>query len=320
MRIKRNLLFIKAWIVILVLFSTPIHAKNEVLDYQRIFLPLHTNDGHLLLAIRVFKMNGTPSFLAVNPHTLETKVIPIHDLSPRKLLKKDKPGYFSQWQIAKTHYYQLLNQNTAPPYLNQNQGITHANAVSQGNILSIDLCPSSKPFELAFFEQLVHLSDTKQEPIPIVIAISGMWLIKHNEEFQWLVDKEKQGKLKITWVNHSFSHPYLSDLPDSNNFLLMPRINRKLEILLTEQYLLEAGELPSVFFRFPGLISNKSLINDLNRYGLIPLGADAWLAKNQVVKPGSIILVHGNSNEHKGILKVLPLLSKLMWLDIKVGI
>lgn len=59
--------------------------------------------------------------------------------------------------------------------------------------------------------------------------------------------------------------------------------------------------MPSVFFRYPGLVTNKALLLKLNNLGLIPLGSDAWLAKNQTPTTGSIILVHGNSNEHVGI-------------------
>ena len=182
----------------------------------------------------------------------------------------------------------------------------------------------NKPFEAGLFYKLVQLSEETNKPIPITIAISGMWLIKHPEEFQWLIAKEKEKKLAITWANHSFSHVYYKDLPYSENFMLTPGTNIDTEILLTEKYLLEAGELPSVFFRFPGLVSNKSLMKQLKQYGLIPLGTDAWLANlqknHQEISPGGIILVHGNSNEHKGIILLLPLLKKITFLDITQAI
>ena len=40
-------------------------------------------------------------------------------------------------------------------------------------------------------------------------------------------------------------------------------------------------------------------------YGLIPVGSDAWLAKNEVPSAGSIVLVHGNGNEPVGVEKLL---------------
>ncbi len=93
-------------------------------------------------------------------------------------------------------------------------------------------------------------------------------------------------------------------------------INLDTEILLTEQYLLEHDQTPSVFFRFPGLISNSMLLDQIKKYGLIPLGADAWLAKDEEVHPGSIVLVHGNGNEHSGIKLVMPLVPKLNWVSL----
>jgi len=43
---------------------------------------------------------------------------------------------------------------------------------------------------------------------------------------------------------------------------------------------------------------------------LIPVGSNAWLAKGEEPKDGSIILVHGNSNEHSGIEKAMVLLEQ----------
>lgn len=307
------------------LVSSTSFSKDVISDYQRIFVPVYTTDDRLVIAIRVLKMNDTPSFLIVDPNSLETKVLPISKLKPRHSIQKDKPGYFTHWEVASTRYYQLLNKNTAAPYILENQGVTHAEYTTKvGNILTIDLCPSSKPFEADFFNKLVQLSEDSSKPIPITIAISGMWLIEHPEEFQWLLAKKKGKKLEITWANHSFSHIYYGDLPYSENFMLSPAINLDVKILLTEKYLLEAGELPSVFFRFPGLVSNASLVKQIKQYGLIPLGTDAWLAKlqikHQAITPGGIILVHGNSNEHEGIVTLLPLLKAMTFLNIKTAI
>ena len=84
--------------------------------------------------------------------------------------------------------------------------------------------------------------------------------------------------------------------------MLNKRTNLKKEILGLEKLLIEKGETPSIFFRFPGLVSNPSLMRALREtYFLIPLGADAWIAKNQTITEGSLILVHGNKNEPLGI-------------------
>ena len=39
----------------------------------------------------------------------------------------------------------------------------------------------------------------------------------------------------------------------------------------------------------------------VSRFHLVTLGADAWLAKGQQPERGSIVLVHPNGNEPKGL-------------------
>jgi peptidoglycan/xylan/chitin deacetylase (PgdA/CDA1 family) len=298
--------------LILMIVAFNINAKNKIEDYQRIFRPLYLANGELMIAIRVFKMNDIPSFLLVNPDSLETKVMPVNQLFSGKIQQTKEP--------ESTRYYQLLNKSTEAPYPLENKGITHAENIKKGAVLTIDLCPTRKPFEVKFFKTLEQLSDEAKKPIPITLAISGKWLLKHPDEFNWLLKKQEEHKFAITWANHSFNHVFYHDLPYSENFLLLKGTNFDLEIVLTEKYLLEVGQLPSIFFRFPGLVSNKKLIKDLKKYGLIPLGADAWLAKDQAITPGGIILVHGNSKEHEGIIRLLPQLKTLELIDIKKGL
>lgn len=111
-------------------------------------------------------------------------------------------------------------------------------------------------------------------------------------------------KLRITWVNHSNTHPYDSKLPDNQNFLLLKGVDFTSEVLGTEKLLLSQGVIPSVFFRFPGLVSSDKQIQKLQSWGLIPLGTDAWLAKDQPIRSGSVILVHGNGNEPQGLARL----------------
>ncbi|ASV33309.1 hypothetical protein GWK90_09385 [Candidatus Hamiltonella defensa] len=86
---------------------------------------------------------------------------------------------------------------------------------------------------------------------------------------------------------------------------------------MTEKLLLEKNELPSVFFRFPGLVSDEKTVKKVNQFGLIPVGSDAWLAKGEKAKPGSIILIHGNGNEPKGIEIASKLIKNhIKWLPL----
>ena len=245
-------------------------------------------------------------------HPLKTKTAASSDF---KFLQ---PPYLIPKEILKTPYLKSLNVYSKAPYLLQNYGLIKANHPVEGLFLTIDMCPSSKAFEKDFFESLVALSNKTHRPIPIALSVTGRWLTKHPQEFQWLVSQEKQKTLDITWINHSFSHVYYPDSPLENNFMLISPEDFEKEALENEKLLLAQQEIPSVFFRFPGLVSNKELVKKLRDLGLIPVGSNAWLAKGEQPTNGSIVLVHGNSNEHKGIIKIMTLLQdkKIHWLPL----
>ena len=90
-------------------------------------------------------------------------------------------------------------------------------------------------------------------------------------------------------------------MPDEQNFLLTPGLNIQSEILDTERLLIAHGEVPSVFFRFPGLVADKAVMQAVRNHHLIALGADAWLVLSPKPQDGSIILVHANGNEPAGL-------------------
>lgn len=121
---------------------------------------------------------------------------------------------------------------------------------------------------------------------------------------------EKIGSIKITWINHTYNHHFNPKAALKNNFLLASGTDINFEILGTEMALLEKGLELSAFFRFPGLVSDRQLVERITNYGLIPIGSDAWLAKGQVAHNGSIVLIHGNGNEPIGIKDFIMLLKK----------
>lgn len=311
-----NLIYSFIFFVLTISFAFSMH---DVSDYQKVYIPVYKQNGEAVIAIRVFTYDKVKSFLIVDPNTLSTSIIPIHDLLTTKTKNRNHPGKYTQWNLDLTQYYQLKHQAVSPPFHEQNQGISHANRTSNV-VLTVDLCPSTKYFEKDFFTKLINKSKTEKRPIPVAVAISGMWMIAHPKEFAWLQIARKNNYLDITWINHSFSHPYYRDLPNQHNFLLSQGVDIGSEVLLTEKQLLEAGETPSVFFRFPGLISDKKLIFIIESFGLIPLGADAWLSKFQIINQGSIILVHGNGNEPDGIARINEVLDKLIFDDIKLSL
>jgi hypothetical protein len=132
----------------------------------------------------------------------------------------------------------------------------------------------------------------------------------HQNDFQWLLKQEALGNLEITWVNHSFHHYFNPKLPLRDNFLLEKGTVIADEVLLNEQVMLENGLVPSIYFRFPGLVSSKVIFDQILSYGLLPLGSDAWLAKGQLIKKGSLVLVHANGNEPLGLSIFLSMLKR----------
>lgn len=236
----------------------------------------------------------------MNPYTFNTQSAPASKFTRRRLANN---------QLKNTPYIKALTQYSSPPYYLQNYGLKTANHSEKGQFLTIDMCPATtKPFEKKLFELLVNLSKQNHKPTPISLSISGLWIISHPKEFEWFIQQEKRNKLKITWINHTYNHFYDPSLPLEKNFLLATNTNIRLEILNTEKLLLEHHQLPSVFFRFPGLIANQDLILKIHHFGLIPIGSNAWLAKNEIAKNGSIILIHGNSNEPIGVYKMMQMI------------
>jgi hypothetical protein len=233
-----------------------------------------------VLIIRSFKRDDKPSFLAVNVETLDTMILPEEALAgatnPEKTLEE-------------TRFYKLLNTDNPVKKLD-----------SKGYALTIDLCekPRKKErhFETRLFDFLEKISLERQIIVPVGIAVSISWIKQEPSAFERIIQMIDSGTLNVTWINHSATHPV-----NKGKFLTEANTDFTMEVLATEKYLLERGEIPSVFFRFPGLVHNANLLTQLKELSLIPLDANAWIAKGKKIQDGSIILIHGNGNEPEGI-------------------
>lgn len=268
----------------------PLAASAE---YVPVFKPFHDKKGVLWIAIRRFTEGAEIKYLAVDPRALNTSLMEESDM--------DKAAIDGEWKS--TPYAKALKRYNAPAGGLQDSGLRHG--IGKGLFLTVDLCPSSKKMDMELFKAAMEQPYLKGKPFPIAIALSGMWMEKHEDELAWILGMEKKGNLSITWVNHTFSHPYDRDRPLDENFLLKPGVDFEKEVLEDEQALIRRGLLPSPFFRFPGLVADKGLLEKLKNLFLIPVGADAWLAKGAQPEKGSIILVHGNGNEPEGVKKLI---------------
>ncbi|HNC45961.1 MAG TPA: polysaccharide deacetylase [Acidobacteriota bacterium] len=278
-----------------------IEGTTQIAEYRVVRLKCwYAQDDVLapLIAIRSFHCGRQEYLLTVDFNTLHTQIIKAEYL-------RTEPCAFGDF--AKTSFGQLLSTATTPPFPLQNDGLQALSKVSRYPVLTVDLCPTPKSFERELFEKLIACP--LPHPIPVTVCISGLWIKHHPAELQWLKQMVYERKLDITWANHSFHHHVQEHAPLQSNFLLMPHTDLNQEILELEKSLIEHGITPSVFFRFPGLVSDQHLVEMLCEYSLVPIGSNAWLAKGQSAQPGSLLLVHGNGNEPLGVRKFLALLN-----------
>ena len=281
----------------LLLFTAAQAGAVQISEYRVIREPVADRSGRALWAVRSFKADGVPHRVAVDAATLQTLDLPAAALAPRK----ESEAGFSATRLGRA-----VRKFTAPPYRLQNGGATRAETEPDGVFLTVDLCPSKRPFEREMFEAAALLSHGT--PVPVAVMVSGLWLASHPDEVAYLKGEIAAGRLAVTWVNHSWHHHYDPQAPLDENFLLAPGTDILSEVLELEQQLLARGLVPSPFFRFPGLVSDHAAMARLAELSLIPVGADAWLAKGEEPRRGSFILVHSNGNEPKGVKLVLPLL------------
>ncbi|QWV94072.1 polysaccharide deacetylase [Geomonas oryzisoli] len=293
MRLRYSLLLILS---LFIAVPRAAHAL-EITEYRALREPVVDRSGRHLWAVRSFKEEGVPHRLAVDPATLQSFDLPAADLAPRR--EADADFYATRLGRAVKRY-------TAGPHRLQNGGATRAETGADGFFLTVDLCPSKRPFERELFEAAAALSTGRA--VPVAVMVTGVWLDSHPDEVAYLKGEVATGRLAVTWVNHSWHHHYDPKVPLADNFLLAPGTDLRAEVLHLEQQLLSRGLVPSPFFRFPGLVSDGAAMNLLSELSLVPIGADAWLAKGEQPRRGSFILVHGNGNEPKGIRLALPLL------------
>ncbi|GAB4046840.1 polysaccharide deacetylase family protein [Spirosoma litoris] len=272
------------------------------LTNYRVFFGL-TNQQPRQVVLRQWKQGQQIRYLVLNPHTLETAVVNLPSASVREL-----PWAGLLEQISQTPYAQALRLEQTRDYNLQDAGIERADTTERGFSLTIDLCPSTKPLTRTVFEQLIRAFEPEEKPIPITITITGLWMESHQADLAYLKSLVSRGDLDITWVNHSYHHRYNPRLPLPMNFLLEAATNLNDEVLLNEQAMLKNGLTPSIFFRFPGLVSDKAVFDRILAFGLLPIGSDAWLAKNQQPKQGSLVLIHANGNEPLGITDFINLI------------
>lgn len=249
--------------------------------------------GRRVASIRTMKLAGTRARLVVDVDTLASSVV-----DEASLLAGSSAGHF-----ADSPYARSLAE-TADEALDAVDADAPVPAgASEPFTLTVDMCQSSRPFERRLFDWAAKLADQVGRPTPVGVAMTGGWAKKHGDELDAILDLERRGKIAITWINHSSTHPLHCQNASCSQaqFLTAPGVDFGEEVLGLERALLSRSLVPSPLFRFPGLVHDARRLGELSRLSLMALDANAWIAKGQPIAPRALVLVHGNGNEPEGI-------------------
>jgi len=287
----------------LTVFLISFCSAQEIVKNYSIYTGVVKVQGKELLVLRKMEKSGQLTYLAVDPQTLTTQLVPAAAAPIKQISWLGSQAYFQQ-----TPYFKALAAAGKQSLALQDAGITRGYPKEKGITLTIDLCPSHKPLDRVIFTSLIAEFKKMEQPVPVALSITGRWMLTHTDDLNWLKELVAKKEIDITWTDHTYNHHFSLSAPLKTNFLLEPGTDLNFEILGTELALLQHGLLPSVFFRFPGLVSDQLVVDKVLAYGIIPIGSDAWLAKGQKAAAGSIVLIHGNGNEPVGVADFIRLL------------
>jgi hypothetical protein len=264
--------------------------------------------GEPLLVRRRMYYDGRPAFLV-------TGLVSLHTALYDAILLSDATERIEEASLAKTPLFSLLRSGRQRTIRRIDS--LKSPATQHRVALTVDLCPSTRPIETQLFSWLGTLAYSTQKALPLGFAVTGAWIAEHGDEFAALRSFCAQSGLVPTWINHSYSHPRHPGR-GRDLFLTHPRTRLNRETLDLELMLLEHGLVPSVYFRFPGLVVDAETLRELNDLDLVALDADAWLGNDQDIANGSVILIHGNGNEGQGLRHLRGFIAE-HWLDLHEG-
>jgi hypothetical protein len=275
---------------------------SKITNYQVYFGWAH-NFPQDWMILRKFDNDGKTYYMLVNPQTMETRIDESNVYRAKYMTLTEARAFFKT-----APYIKAINKAEKQSVNLQDAGIESGMPKETGVSLTADLCPSHRPLDKVIFTDIFKEFQKVERPVPVALSITGVWMREHPQDLDWLKKMQRDREIYITWINHSYNHRVSLSLPLKENFLLEPGTDINYEVLETEKAMLKNGLLPSVFFRFPGLVSDQQLVYKITDFGLIPIGSDAWLAKGQQPQAGSIVLIHGNGNEPVGVKDFINLL------------
>lgn len=291
-------------IFLLVIFSTASIFGQSISNYVSfVGWGVCKSNSEEVIILRKFFKDEHYFYFTLSPKSLNTKILYSDSIIVNEVSWQTIDSRFSSTPYIRALKLAELHSDTL-----QDAGFIRFLPSQKGIDLTIDLCPSQRSLDRIVFTDLINEIGKAEKPVPISVSITGRWISEHPEDLNWLDSLERTGDLSILWINHSYNHHTYKNVPLKRNFMLAPGTDINSEVLLTEIALLQRNIVPSVFFRFPGLISDHDIFIKIISFGLIPVGSDAWLAKGQWPTNGSIVLIHANGNESVGIRDFINLL------------
>ena len=301
----KKTLFIVTFSLLLSTFTIIANAQANFtkIENYKVYYGVAKRYPQELMVLRSFDNYGKHYLLLVDPQTLITKISQVGFYTVTPMTLAQARAFF-----VNTPYQKAMAKVENRSVMIQDAGIEDGMPKETGISLTADLCPSHRPLDRDIFTDIITEFKKVERPVPVALSITGVWMRQHPQDLEWLKKLQADHEIYITWINHSFNHRVSLTEPLKENFLLEPGTDINYEVLETEKAMLSNGLLPSVFFRFPGLVSDQQLVNRITDFGLIPIGTDAWLAKGQQPHAGSIVLIHGNGNEPVGVKDFVALL------------
>jgi hypothetical protein len=194
--------------------------------------------------LRKFNLNHQQSYLIVNPNNLMTRIQPAGELL---FIEETWEKISREYEHA--IYFKALTDAQAQADLIQDAGITHLLTSQKGVGLTVDLCPSLHPLDRNLFVELIQTFSKEQKPIPLGVAVSGLWLEKHPDDLAWLLELEQKEEIVVTWINHTYHHPVGNKL--KTKFLLGEKIDIKRKSCKPKPRCLKTVSPPPSFSGFP---------------------------------------------------------------------
>ncbi|HEX3385619.1 MAG TPA: polysaccharide deacetylase, partial [Mucilaginibacter sp.] len=249
----------KPFLITLLLFAlVPVcYAQQNFLGITnyRVYYGWAHNYPQDWIVLRRFENNKRDYLLLVNPQTLQTKINETSFYQVQEMTLAQ-----TRVKFKGTPYEKAIAQSEKQSVTIQDAGIEKGIPSEAGISLTADLCPSHKPLDRRIFTDMISQFQKVEKPAPIALSLSGLWMLKHVPDIEWLKKLRDAGEIRITWVNHSYNHRVSAKAPLKENFLLEPGTDINYEVLATEKLMLKNGLVPSCFFRFPGLVSDQQLV------------------------------------------------------------